>query len=317
MKKILTFFAVVLALACLLPCTVMAAEEEAPEFVLSEDEATLTYGEVTYTLFRGYPPLMTMPDEMYVYEQRLSCKGLGTAQALVERNLHNEDIIIVSNDERVRLYVTPAGRAVMERFAARDFSVYTTYTYPQRASVPAELVSFLDGSQADQSLRRVEVSSLESLEKHVIYGMDETNTFGHEHGAVYVIDGEYWYINYDALDNSYFDSYGYFSYRSGKVTMKRVDTDAFTAILDSREEFHIQYTYQIDEGAELSPESAALLFGIVTALLFAVPNLALCFSLVLYLREKPPRRKRYLITTLLSALLLLVMIVLLLLVICS
>ena len=307
MKKLFTLFAITLALLCLFSCAAYAAREpinddgDTTEFLLSQDETTLTYGDITYKLFRGYPPLMIMPDEMYVYEQQLSCKSLGSGDALIMRNLFSRDIIILEGPTGTRLYVTDAGKAVMQRFASRDFPAYTTYTYPQRASVSTEFVTFMDASQNDQQLQRVNVTSLQNVETHIIYGMDETGTFGHEHGAIYVLNGEYWYINYDALDNSHFDSDGYFSYRSGTVTMKKADTAAFEAILAARTEFHIQYTYQSDAPTPIDEDGARIIFSLLTILFLTLPVAALAFSLVLYLREKKPRRLRYLITTILAA----------------
>lgn len=44
------------------------------------------------------------------------------------------------------------------------------------------------------------------------------------HGAIYVLDGAYCYLNYVNLGNQYFDADGYFSYRSGEVTLTRAET---------------------------------------------------------------------------------------------
>ncbi|MBE6580615.1 MAG: hypothetical protein E7650_03245 [Ruminococcaceae bacterium] len=323
MKKFFTLLCLLLSLLCLFSCTAVAANEplnddgDPTEFVLSDDERILTYGDITYKLFRGYPPLMIMPKEMYVYSQRIHIEALGYRDALIMRNLYDRNIIIFEGDDGTRLYVTPTGEAIMNRYLSLDFPVFTTYEYPRRANVPGDLVLFLDGNQADQQLQRVEVSTLQDAEKHIIYGMDETGTFGHEHGAVYVINDEYWYINYDALDNTYFDSYGYFSYRSGKVTMKKVDKTAFDAVLDAREEFHIQYTYQSDNTEEMNADGARIIFALLTMLFLMLPVAALSLALVLYLREPRPRRRRYLISMLLASVWLLLLLVMLIIIISS
>ncbi|MBE6605398.1 MAG: hypothetical protein E7639_06850 [Ruminococcaceae bacterium] len=323
MKKIFTLLCWLLVLLCLFSCTAMAASKplnddgDPTEFVLSNDESILTYGDITYKPFRSYAPLMIMPEEMYVYSQHINIEDLGYRDALIMRNLYNRDIIIFEGDDGIRLYVTPRGEAIMNRYLSLDFPAFTTYEYPQRADVPLELVLFLDGNQDGQQLQSVEVSTLQDLEQHIIYGMDETGTFGHEHGAVYVINGEYWYINYDALDNTYFDSNGYFSYRSGTVTMKKVDKTAFDAVLDAREKFHIQYTYQSDEIKETNEDGARVIFALLSILFLILPVAALTVALVLYLREPRPRRRRYLITTLLAGAWLLLFLILLIIIILS
>ncbi len=53
----------------------------------------------------------------------------------------------------------------------------------------------------------------------VIYrGFEET-----VHGAIYILDGAYCYLNYVNLGNQHFDADGYFSYRSGEVMLTRAD----------------------------------------------------------------------------------------------
>ena len=50
-------------------------------------------------------------------------------------------------------------------------------------------------------------------------GMEETI-----HGAIYDMDGTYYYLNYVNLGNQHFDADGYFSYRSGEVVLTNAET---------------------------------------------------------------------------------------------
>lgn len=43
------------------------------------------------------------------------------------------------------------------------------------------------------------------------------------HGAIYILDGAYCYLNYVNLGNQHFDADGYFSYRSGEVMLTRAE----------------------------------------------------------------------------------------------
>ena len=62
------------------------------------------------------------------------------------------------------------------------------------------------------------LAAMECYELVVYRGFEET-----VHGAIYVSDGAYYYLNYVNLGNQHFDANGYFSYRSGEVMLTRAE----------------------------------------------------------------------------------------------
>lgn len=68
----------------------------------------------------------------------------------------------------------------------------------------------------------IDVRELAQMECYeIIYrnGYEET-----VYGAIYLMNGEYYYLNYVNLGNQHFDADGYFSYRSGEVMLTRAET---------------------------------------------------------------------------------------------
>ncbi len=319
MKKYLVCLLTLLSFFALFTLGICAEDATPAEWVLSEDEEALTYGDAVYTFYPRYHPTIIMPDAMYVYEQRIVSEKLEEDHAMIMHNLHNKDIILLTNEVSTRIYVSEAGKEIMDRYTALDFDEYVCYQSPMRANIPATLVHALANGTYSQEAKKVSVISLKDLPKYSIYGFDQTRTIAHEHGAIYVMDETYWYINYDALDNNYFDSQGYFSYRSGSVALTKVDTATMTSnVLATEEEFHIQYTYAEDENVRFMAADPTVVFVVVTVLIgYLLPAVPLALSLVFAFVRGARERKRWLIIAVLSAVWLLLSTVILLLILLS
>ena len=325
MKKFLVCLLVLISLFMLFSLGICATDSDGAhhEWVLSADEKTLTYGDAVYHYCPNTPSLI-IPDEMYVYEQKIACEALEDEYALIMHNLHNKDIImIVDRYDRFLFYVNEAGQEIMNLYLMYDFEDYLYYEKPMRAAIPAELVEALANGTHSTITQTVSVTTLKDITKYTIYGLDKTHTLGHMHGAIYEINDEFWYLNYDALDNSYFDSEGNFSYRRGTVVLTKVDTDIMVLdVLPYEEEFHIQYVYEKYEKNESTPDlnkdGATVIFVLTTViLLFLLPAVPLILSLVFVLIKQNKKRRRWLLLLLLSALWLVLSIVILLLILLS
>lgn len=64
-----------------------------------------------------------------------------------------------------------------------------------------------------------ELVDAECFEIVIYKGYEET-----VYGAIYLMDGKYYYLNYVNLGNQHFDADGYFSYRSGEVMLTNAET---------------------------------------------------------------------------------------------
>ena len=121
------------------------------------------------------------------------------------------------------IFVDEEGKKILDSFLDRtdciyyleDYSSYNT-TY---CKIDEELVKYLDGEyNKGTGLREVDVRELGQSKILEINVHDKTLTKAYQYSAVYVMpNGSYYYVCFEALDNTYFDATGYFSYRSGTV----------------------------------------------------------------------------------------------------
>ncbi len=95
------------------------------------------------------------------------------------------------------------------------------------------------------------------------------------YGAIYIMDGKYYYLNYVNLGNQHFDADGYFSYRSGEVMLTRAeayDSGVKEALSPLTEELVPGTIEGTIDGTVYSDELSVILFWIGFVLLgFAAP----------------------------------------------
>lgn len=106
------------------------------------------------------------------------------------------------------------------------------------------------------------------------------------YGAIYVMDGSYYYLNYVNLGNQHFDAYGEFSYRSGEVMLTKADT--YRAAIESNLlPLTEDYTYEYESEAIFSDDISTPLFWIGFVLLgFIAPIPFLILGFVLSRAKK-------------------------------
>ena len=152
-------------------------------------------------------------------------------------------------DDLYGVYVTENGAAALDSFMDGDFAHMRLTDAYMDSVINEAVVSEWDGEGGEYVT--VEVTDLEDMYWYEVVGYDASGCLSHVHGAVYITDGGYLYINYDALDNSYFDSEGCFSYRKGTVSALVLDgADALLVDeLVSEMEYIDGYTYEDSFGS--------------------------------------------------------------------
>lgn len=290
--------AILLALSLLMmPITATAAE---CLWQLSEDGKLLTHEGVEY--HRYYLDLADrfMPMQVLVLDETGAFKIDAEEYCIHQSDSTDEIVAVVAQfdwygDEWI--YVTETGREILDRFTVGQYGsvlLMDAYLMDTAQMTLAELET-LDALEKNED---VDVTELASADCYEIIGMDETLTVGHKHGAVYSTSYGYFYVNYDALDNSYFSSDGEFSFRSGSVEAVRLDGEAAQMVADLlanmnyREEW---YSYESDnDDAYLEPEDAMSAFWILTVILGVIlPAVPLTFGLIYALRGKCLYPKRW------------------------
>lgn len=303
---------VLVLLALLIPVTAAAAEDQ---WQISEDELTLTYDGKEFHRYSLNPADLFMPENVYVpNESGLVKSGDNTYQIAISGN--TDHMVVISDEdfwygEYKYLYVTAEGKAILDRFAAGEFAAYVLADQYQSetAELTAEQLAKLDGLEPNKTL---DVTELAEVDCYEIIGMDETGTMGHVHGAVYADTHSWYYINYDALDNSYFDSEGAFSFRSGTVEAAKLQDDAarmVAVLMDQMEYRDLETTFESSEiDMEPDAENVQTIFWTLTVILGVIlPAVPLTFGLVYALKGKCLYPKRWFLLVALSIAWMLVM----------
>lgn len=139
----------------------------------------------------------------------------------------------------------------------------------------------------------VEVRKLYSAERYDVIYYDGEDAMYYTHGAIYLYEDNYYYVNYELLDNSYFTSFGEFSYRRGTVVMQKLDADTLTLLssaLDNAYSYEdmVYGEWELDGEDEGFTYTEAAILLTVTVLLLAVilPGVPFTISLIAILKGK-------------------------------
>lgn len=232
--SVLFLFAVLFTAISPLVCFATADDEPSREFVrwkLSEDERTLSDGKTTYT--RYHLPLGVILDARseYRYENTVFLDGEYTS--LISNQPGGQ--VVWSNYGNF-VFVTDSAREDLDAFVENDKGIMRLWVNEdaREATIAEETVSALN-ALAESGGRTVSVQELEDALVYILYLCDESNIFCKEYGGIYKLSGKLYYLNYRTLSNNHFDSEGYFSYRSGSVTVYPLDNTLTNAVRDADE----------------------------------------------------------------------------------
>lgn len=187
------------------------------------------------------------------------------------------------------------GEDALIAFIMGEYEVARIFYRDSVAITDKEFVGKLDAISSGGYI--FPVSELHNAELLEVYTYDSDDILSHLHGAIYLIDDVPYYVNYDALGNSYFDSNGYFSYTKGEVTLYPLSGDIRTeydALLNNMEYYEYKISYE-DEGGDLFEEglfeldeASALVLLIIVTVIFgiAIPVAPFVISLINLLKKK-------------------------------
>ena len=288
-KKIITIlFALSLVFAlCLVVCA-----DDYTEWTVSDDGNTLIVEDTSYELYTGYLSKSDTfsPEVTYIYANKYSYYQL-------ERNNENLDIFCFTGD----IYVSRDGKKSLDEFINGKFGGYKIVYGSSYMSTTQAWVDGLDGG----TIVSFDVRDLQSVTRYYVFGYDKTDTMAHTFGAIYSVNGSYYFINYDKLPNNYFDANGEFSYRGGEVnayklnTIQESDMDFFGS---SKTSFKYEYEKnntqkEVGEGFYMAT------FVIVTAIFgYVIPLIPTVIGAIKITKFKTPNPKRWFVVLGLCAL---------------
>lgn len=280
-------------------------------WTLSQNEKVLQRGEKSYEAYPLYAADRLLCDSFLVFDQQELYSPVA-GDVIYHYNIYvdpnNEHFAFVLSyyyeDVPDRIFADEQGKAWLDAFAKREFSAYLLRDESGcLANIPLDVARNFDIESADT--RVFDVTELASADCFEVLGTDASETLAHTHGAIYKVDAAYYYINYDALDNSYFDSDGNFSYRRGSVSASRLDADTVGELTGQLAPHNPTYTYESDaaEFPALSSQSALGLFLFCSLLLgFVLPAVPLVLGLIFALSKKTSHPKRWHLVWALAAL---------------
>jgi hypothetical protein len=245
-------FAAVLLLACTLALPISATKESATppegarEWDLSEDGKTLTSGFDVYTLY-------TLPVGYYLdyYSYYEYANPTDTYADVV--SYEKDGAFVWLKKSTPTFYATEAGAKSLDAFLEGEVGKYrlNDAEYPNTSALTAETVDALEAlTAAGKSKKTTEVSALRNAERYDVTAHDKTDTVATVVGAVYHMDGVYYYLGYQGLGNQFFDADGNFSYRSGSVELVPLDatlTETVEDAIDRLDYERVEYEYEGDE----------------------------------------------------------------------
>ena len=321
MKSFKKLFAILVCLSLILSlCLAVSAQdtgvqsetEEEIEWVVSDDQQTLIYGNETYTLYTLPATEWFRPYEFYRYsetiktdQKALDLIGRPVIESTEQEIVLNQDMVLVYEymgyDAMIRVYVTPQGAKELDRYVSGKYMQYElAQEYYTSSVISGELVNAWASSEADMT---VDVTNLGTAPSYKVLGYDSTLTLAHIIGEVFEYQGDYLFVHYDALDNSYFDANGSLSFRSGTVPALRLSDAHARQVAEAIEA--AQYFSPSIHGPQaelLDPSISMIIFLVMVApLLYLLPLATLILGIVLRNIKRIPHRERWTLVIVLSA----------------
>ncbi len=321
MKNTKRFFALMLCMMLCLSlcvCAFAAQEQESeeelpPAWSFSEDKNTLFGSDRIYHYYPISPFDWFRPYHLYTYSGSVDYStdpdelpdyymdSIGHPATLADDPeadpILNMDVAIVyeyvSMHGNYRVYVTDQGKQALSQYTAGNYARYElTYGYSSGAEFSEQAVRGWNAGVPDVKL---DVTELAECDYYYVLGYDSTLTFAHVIGAVFDLDGAYYYVHYDALDNNYFDAEGDLSFRSGSVPAIRLGASDKALVDATLEQFEPYSADLITEPFEPLDATISMIVFVVLAspLLFVLPLILLVLGIVMRSIKKIPNRKRW------------------------
>ena len=147
-------------------------------------------------------------------------------------------VSVYTGDGYSYIFVDKEGKKILDDFLSGKACIYYFEDRGDNYTViDEELVYKLeDAYNTDSgSFSQMDVRDLSKMNILNVTAHDKTETKAYQQGAVYITtNGEMYYVSFKGLDNSYFDSDGYFSYRQGTVKARKLPAEFRSQIYEER-----------------------------------------------------------------------------------
>ena len=208
---------------------------------------------------------------IYAYEIKSKFFDNRTYQP-VSPQKNSEVVCLMNYDENTYYtYVTDDEKTSLKKFFGNSiskFRIQNPNDSMEYADISASLISELDSVAASYKKNETfEVGDLNGNLYVEFIGRNDADYMGMTYGAMYELNDNYYYLNYTKLNNGYFDAYGNFSYRSGTVSLTKIDGELFNQIekLERTMPEHLYESEYEEDNIELDYDEtgAKVLFWII------------------------------------------------------
>ncbi len=180
-------------------------------------------------------------------------------------------------------------------FVSGEYAFASLFLGDSLALTDKDFVDKLDALSSDPL--SISVTELRDADIVEVKTYDSSFTLAHVHGAIYTVGDTPYYVNYDALGNSYFDNSGYFSYNKGVVELYPIKGELATEyddLLSSMGYYNPVIKYEIlevntgdEELFEFTKETAAVfLISIIAIFGIVIPAIPFTISLIGLVKKK-------------------------------
>lgn len=290
-RLLLLIITVLILSLCLTACYV----EDTNQYIkweVSEDMKTLTDGTYTYTRVK-IPDGYSLENKFYYYYNGVYYDDF---YYQVQSAAPDSDIIYLDGARGTFAYCKGDGEEKLREFFDGNYTSAKLYSMVDYTitDIDNSLVQSLEDLSEGGTTH--DVTKLEELDYYNVW------IFGHEEnlmtvtGTVFDVDGTLHYMKYRELDNSNFNSYGDFSFRSGTVTLYPLTDDLSSSVRDAFEHLE-KYTLISDSEYVYSDtgfpsvdldENSAFVALIVLATVFGIilPAVPLAFALYFLFKKR-------------------------------
>ena len=286
--------------------------DETVEWVYDESTGELTHGDAVYTEYFLSSGFWIIAESRYEYYDSIPMEVYETRKQFVMHILPDEEVPVVRTDiafvapngyayeSQTRLFVTPAGKKVLDAFEEGQYATYQIAKYEAaRADIPQGYWADLEGREPNLML---DAKTLRNATSYDILGVDATGNFAHIIGAVYrTLDGHgYVYVHYDALESNMLNADGTLSFRGGQVPAYTLDTATIDKLISYAEnsntptdQVFTKNSFEQDD-LDIDQTPALILFALMLSpFLYVAPLLFLVLGIVMCSIKKIPGRKRW------------------------
>ena len=298
-----------LALGTVLPICAMddeaAAPEESSEWSLSEDQYTLSYGDVVYERMEIPTDVWFRPFTLYSFYTPVD-QGINVAHPVANSNAAERTALTdvaflyssTSASGLISVYAsTHTGKAIIEDFCAGRYAQYELGTYHQSAVLSAETVTLWRNTEPNITIFAEQLSN---APYHYVFGYDATLSLAKVIGVIFEYSGQYLYVQGEQC----LDINGHLSLRPGTITVHILNAEhveQVQAAISGKEYYTCE---DVGEQSEPVPPtiSMALFLLIASPLMYILPTMLLALGIVMRCVKKIPNRKRWNAIIILSSL---------------